>query len=143
MRRDERRRYPRVDVAASAVVFVPGGRSPVRYVVRDLSVGGALLQGGPPLSTADVIQMVLYLEGSDPLVIDARLAPRKARDGSDRGFAVAFQNLNAVQEDVIQDAILSALELLNGPDSRVRTRDRDRESDRPAEPRRTKRDRVG
>src|SRR5260370_36276812 len=120
MKRDERRHHPRVDVAASAVVLMPGSSSPVRYAVDDLSVGGALLRGGPPLMTGDVIRMALYLRCSAPLLVDAELVRRKPQSATGAGSAVAFRYLRAVQEDVLQDAIPNALEALDRPDSGVR-----------------------
>src|SRR5713101_1802511 len=98
MKRDERRHHPRVDVAASAVVLMPGSSSPVRYAVDDLSVGGALLRDGPPIMTGDVIRMALYLRCSAPLLVDAELVRRKPHSGSGSGCAVVFRHLTAVQE---------------------------------------------
>jgi len=60
------------------------------------------------------------LEGDDPLVIDAELARWNPDDESGGTLAVAFRDLSAHQEDLIQDALLKALETLNGPTSGVR-----------------------
>ena len=143
MKSNERRHHPRVDVAASAVVLMPGSSSPVRYVVDDLSVGGALLRDGPPLMTGDVIRMALHLRCSAPLLLDAELVRRKPNSGLGSGYAVAFRQLTAAQEDVIQDAILNALEELNAPDSGVRRRVDDGSVDPLASPRPTRRGRAG
>jgi hypothetical protein len=144
MKRDERRRHPRVGVDATAVVVMPGA-GPVRYAVDDLSVGGALLRDGPPLMTGDVIRMALYLRSRAPLLVDAELVRRKPHDASGSGYAVAFRDLTATQEDVIQDAILNELEALNAPDSEVRRRVSDDDGAvNPMEPlKRTTRGRVG
>jgi len=133
MKRNERRQHPRVDVVASAVVLMPGSNNPVRYVVEDLSVGGALLREGPPLQSRGVMRVVLYLKGSAPLVVDAETVRQEQDGASSSGTAIAFRRLTAVQEDIIQDAILNALEALNGPDSGVRVRaDGDSFADPPA-----------
>jgi PilZ domain len=127
MKRDERRQHPRVDVAATAVVLTEGSR-PVHYEVDDLSVGGALLRGGPRPRTRDAIRLALYIGGNEPLVIDADLVRQKTRAGSGSAFAVTFRDLTPVEEDVIQDAILRALEGFNGPSSGVRGVDVDQGS---------------
>jgi hypothetical protein len=114
-----------VDVAASAIVLMPDCSSPVRYMVEDLSVGGALLRGGRPLRTGNVIRLALYLNGNAPLVVDADVVRQEPLGASGSGAAVVFRDLTAAQEDAIQDAILFALETLNGPDSGVRRRVRD------------------
>jgi len=128
MKRDERRQHPRVDVAAGAVVLAPGSGCPVWYVVEDLSVGGALLRDGPLLRRRCVIRVVLYLKGSAPFSVDAEVVRQDSEGTLASGAAIAFRHLTAAQEDAIQDAILNALEALNGPDSGVRTRAGDGES---------------
>ena len=143
MNGDERRRHPRVDVAATAVVLMPDSSS-AHYMIDDLSVGGALLRDGPPLMTGDVIRMALYLRCSAPLLVDAELVRRKPGNTSGSGTAIAFRHLTAAQEDLIQDAILDGLEALNGPDSGVRRRVGDDESVNPMDPpKRIKRGRAG
>ena len=124
MKRDERRHHPRVDVVATAVVLTDGSL-PVHYPVDDLSVGGALLRGAPPLSTRSAIRLALYLGGNEPLLIDAEPVRHKRRAGTGSALAVAFRSLTPVEEDVIQDAILRALEGLNGPTSGVHAVDVD------------------
>src|SRR5262245_22625569 len=113
MKKDERRQHPRVDVVATAVVLMPAIGGPVRYVVEDLSVGGALLRGSPPLRTQGVVRVVLYLRGCEPLLVDAEPVRQKRVGTSSSGIAIAFRHLTTTQEDVIQDAILNALETLN------------------------------
>jgi hypothetical protein len=122
MKKDERRQHPRVDVVASAVILLPGIGSPARYVVEDLSVGGAMLRGGPPLGTRDPVRLVLHLRGFEPILVDAAPVRQSREGGSASAIAVAFRRLTPVQEDIIQDAILKALEALNGPASGVRAR---------------------
>jgi hypothetical protein len=127
MNRDERRQHPRVDVVATAVILTDGSR-PVHYPVDDLSVGGALLRGGPRLTTRSEIRLALYLGGNEPLIIDAEPVRHKRRARPGSALAVAFRSLTPVEEDVIQDAILKALEGLNGPSSGVHAVDVDEES---------------
>jgi len=64
--------------------------------------------------------MSLTLEATEPLVIDAEVARWTADDGSGATLAVAFRDLDVQQEDLIQDALLKALEALNDPMSGVR-----------------------
>jgi len=93
-----------------------------QYVVEDLSVGGALLRGGPPLAGGQVIRVCLRLEQGDSLVVEALTVRQIADDGAVPEMAIAFRNLTTNQEDDIQNAILNALEALNPPRSAVRQR---------------------
>src|SRR5262245_49604230 len=118
MKRQERRSSPRVDVVATAIVRLPEVGL-VRCKVEDLSIGGALLRGVPEVALGLRSRLSLLFEGAEPLLIDAELV-RWNRDDESRGtLAVAFHDLSARQEDRIQDALLKALEKLNGPASGV------------------------
>ena len=64
--------------------------------------------------------MVLILEEGEPFVIDVELIRWGCDEGSSGTLAVAFRDLSAHQEDLIQDALLKAIETLNGPRSGVR-----------------------
>jgi hypothetical protein len=66
------------------------------------------------------MQLSLLFERGEPLAIDAEPVRRNPDDGFGATLAVAFDDLSAQQEDVIQDALLNALEALNGPSSGVR-----------------------
>src|SRR5579859_6678825 len=114
----EKKKHQRVDVAASAVIGVPGGNM-VRYAVGELSVGGALLRGSPPLAPSDPVRMMLYLGGGRPLVVDADVVRQFSSDRGEPVAAVTFRDLSPADEDAIQDGILRALEAMNGPNSRV------------------------
>jgi hypothetical protein len=118
MRREERRNAPRVGVVAEAVVWTNVGLARCR--VEDLSIGGALLRGSPPAAIGQKIRVSLIFERGEPLAIDAEPVRWNPDDGFGATLAVAFNDLSAHQEDVIQDALLTALEALNGPSSGVR-----------------------
>ncbi len=119
MRREERRKGPRVDVDAKARVWLPHF-GPVDFRVEDLSVGGALLRGVPAGATERRVRMSLLVEGADPLTIDAEAVRWMPDVGDGATLAVAFRNLNVEQEDRIQEALLQGLEALNVPESGVR-----------------------
>ena len=121
MRSNERRHHPRIDVGINALVHSREGRAH-RYVVEDLSVGGGLLRGAPPLAVGQVIRVCLRQGQDDSLVVEALTVRQIAEDGAVPAMAIAFRNLTANQEDEIQDAILNALEALNPPRSAVRQR---------------------
>jgi hypothetical protein len=83
-------------------------------------VSGAVLRGGSVAPEGPVIRMTLHLQGSASIVVDADLVRHIQQDEFGLALAVAFRGLTARQEDVIQDAILKAVEALNGPKSAVR-----------------------
>ncbi len=128
MKSNERRHHPRVDVGMSALVPSRDGRLHL-YLVEDLSVGGALLRGGPALAVGQVIRVCLRLGQNDSLVVEALTVRQIAEGGAATAMAIAFRNLTAKQEDDIQDAILNALEALNPPRSAVRQRATDEVGD--------------
>jgi hypothetical protein len=118
MKRDERRCHPRVDIAANAVMCIPDGRA-IAYAVEDLSVGGALLRG-QPIEPGQMVRVALELESGASVVVSAELVRHGRRDAFGPTLAVAFRDLNEGQEGFLENAVLTALEALNGPKSAVR-----------------------
>src|SRR6266481_5794442 len=100
---------PRVDVVARAVVWLPDVGL-VHCSVEDLSIGGALLRGPPEVALGLRTRLSLLFEGDEPLVIEAELVRWSRDEGSSGTLAVAFHDLSAGQEDLIQDVLLKALE---------------------------------
>src|SRR5262245_478376 len=118
MRREERRDHPRVDVIGRAVVWVPD--KGIAYCrVEDLSIGGALLRGAPDIAIGQRTRISLMFEDAEPLVINVEPVRWTPDEGEGATLAVAFHDLSAHQEDLIQDALLKALEALNGAASGV------------------------
>ena len=101
----ERRSHERGRVAAIAIVWSEE-RGPIRYVVEDLSAGGALLSGGPELAVGERLTLGLHVAGVH--LVDLRA--EAIRHTPARGTAVAFRDVRALDEDMIQQAVLGALE---------------------------------
>jgi CheY-like chemotaxis protein len=111
----ERRSHERGRIAAIAIVWSQD-RRPTRYVVEDLSAGGALLSGGPELALGENLALSLHVAGVHLVDVRAdviRHAPAK-------GTAVAFRNVHALDEDMIQQAVLGALEAFRRGDCPAR-----------------------
>ncbi|HEX9294705.1 MAG TPA: response regulator [Polyangiaceae bacterium] len=106
----ERRIHHRASVAATAIVWIEE-QPPVRYLVEDLSAGGALLTGGPSLPMGQTIGLSLHIPSQPPMVIDGSVV-RSSQSGS-VALAVAFRSLSPADEDAIHQAVLSALEAQN------------------------------
>jgi CheY-like chemotaxis protein len=103
----ERRVHRRQRLVASAVVWTSDG-GPMRYLVDNLSVGGALLTGGPLLSLGQELRLTLQL---DKHVIGPLRAQVVRRDGlGGEAAGIAFAALTVAQEDALQQASLDALE---------------------------------
>jgi CheY-like chemotaxis protein len=105
----ERRRHARAAIVAGAVVWLSPERS-ARYVAKNLSLGGVLLGGGPLLAAGRTVRITLRLRGGATIMVDAELVRSGRAMDPHGGIAAAFRNLNASQEDAIQEALLSALE---------------------------------
>lgn len=110
-RQDERRRSPRSEVPASAVVLA-GGRCGGRYRVENLSAGGALLVGDGRVRPGERVTMFLELPGLKPIRLGAEVLRRQGEAGDAR-VAVAFRQLAPGVEDTIQRVVLASLERLH------------------------------
>ena len=80
------------------------------YTVRNLSVCGALLTGGPLYGVDTPVEIVLHM----PLYPEVRVWGRVARHGRDEDgnafVGVEFDNNGDLSEDHIQSALLSEIE---------------------------------
>ena len=112
----ERRSHERGKLAATAIVWTPD-RGPVRYLVEDLSASGALLSGGPALEVGHKLQLSLHVAGVHLVDVRAEVV----RHTSTHGTAVAFRGVGALDEDMIQQAVLRSPEalMLNSDQMRI------------------------
>lgn len=104
----DRRTHPRVDSDTHCVVKTRTGMH--EYTVRNLSVSGALLTGGPSLRAKCPVVVLLRV----PLYPEVRIHARVVRTGADEDgtefVAIAFVHRSDHTKDHIQSALLSELE---------------------------------
>ncbi len=101
-----RRLAPRAQALGRAVVF--DGPTAHEYRVENLSAGGALLIGAPVPAVGTRLRLVLRVGAIPADPIEARVTHRTA--GSQPGFAVAFVELEASLQDLVQDVVLATLQ---------------------------------
>ncbi len=102
-----RREHPRTTSSVTCVVKTSSGLG--EYVVRNLSVSGALLAGGPPLARGCPLVVILRV----PLYPEVRIPARAVREGIDGTgpfVGIEFVHRSDVTEDHIQSALLSEWE---------------------------------
>jgi len=102
----ERRARPRTRRIGSAIVYLNPWLAN-EYAVEDLSAGGALLTCGPPIRVGRNVRLVLRVLGFAPIAVDAKVLRRADRPRD--GVAVAFIDVEAAVEDLIQDVVLASL----------------------------------
>jgi hypothetical protein len=102
----ERRTAARARRIGSAIVYLNPWQAN-EYAVEDLSAGGALLTCGAPIRVGRNVRLVLRVLGFPPIAMDAKVLRRA--DGPRDGVAVAFIDLEAAVEDLIQDLVLATL----------------------------------
>ncbi len=104
----DRRAHPRVDSDTRCVVKTRVGMH--EYGVRNLSVSGALLTGGPRLRKRCPLVVLLRV----PLYPEVRIPARVVRIGTDEDgspfVGIEFVHQSDITEDHIQAALLSELE---------------------------------
>ena len=106
---DERRRYPRVKMAASAIVLaVDQGHS--LHVVENLSAGGASLVGNVALKAEEEITVFLIVGECMPLKVCARIVHCRLLSENRWQTGISFVHNSAETEDVIQDMVLKELD---------------------------------
>ncbi len=103
----ERRQSARCDVFATATLLQRGG-SVGRFMVQNLSAGGALLTGGHDVRTSAPLRVLLELPGGEPLTVGAHVK-RRVVEGDLVALAVAFRHMSNSSEDRIQDAMLEMI----------------------------------
>ena len=101
----DRRREPRALVCAR--VFVMANGEATEHMTYDLSVGGVRLCGLPRAQVGDEVSVLLQLPWAR-VRAQGRLLRRGSIDGRP-DFAIQFVDLEANDEDAIQDAMVDAL----------------------------------
>src|SRR5687767_10283876 len=104
MESSERRRFPRVDLRASAMLLQRGG-AVGRFVVQNLSASGALLTGARVVRRSAPLRLLLELPGGVAVTLGARVR-RRATIGDLVALAVSFRHIQESSEDRIQEALL-------------------------------------
>ena len=104
----ERRRYPRTLSQVEAVVRTRNGCG--RYMVSNLSVCGALLTQGPPLSLDVITEIDLHIPEHPQIRVMARVTRDGRNDDGERFMAVEFLHSSDETEDLIQAALLDEIE---------------------------------
>ena len=104
----ERRRYPRTLSQVDAVVRTRDGCG--RYVVSNLSVCGAMLTQGPPLSLDAIAEIDLHIPEHPQIRVMARVTREGINDDGARFMGVEFLHSSDETEDLIQAALLDEIE---------------------------------
>jgi hypothetical protein len=104
----ERRQHRRA--VSNTTAHVKTTRSLIKYAVRNLSVGGALLTDGPPLPAGTLVEVVIHVPLYPEIRVKARVVHRVDTLDGDKCTGIAFLHQNDVTEDHIQAALLSELE---------------------------------
>jgi hypothetical protein len=108
-RNANRRRHSRREVMATAMVFSPE-KMHGTFLVQDLSAGGACLVGHLDPEVQGPLTLLLQFPGKTPFAVTARVARHDHAGLSSSRTAVTFVDLTGEQEDVIQQAIATAVE---------------------------------
>jgi PilZ domain len=104
----ERRRYPRTLSQVHAMVRTRNGCG--RYMVSNLSVCGALLTQGPPLSLDTIVEIDVHIPEHPQIRVMARVAREGLHDDGVRYMGVEFLHRSDETEDLIQAALLDEIE---------------------------------
>lgn len=104
----ERRRYPRTLSQVDAVVRTRNGCG--RYLVSNLSVCGALLTQGAPLSLDTIAEIDLHIPQHPQIRVMARVTREGINDEGERFMGVEFLHSSDETEDLIQAALLDEIE---------------------------------
>jgi hypothetical protein len=106
---DNRRRYSRREVLATATVFSPQ-KLHGSFLVQDLSAGGACLIGHLEAPAGTKLTLLLQFPGKPPFPVAAFVVRHDSAGPYRDRTAVTFFDLSAEQEDAIQETITEALE---------------------------------
>lgn len=104
----ERRRYPRTLSEVDAMVRTRNGCG--RYMVSNLSVCGALLTQGVPLSLDTIVEIDLHIPQHPQIRVMARVTREGINDQGERFMGVEFLHSSDETEDLIQAALLDEIE---------------------------------
>src|SRR4051812_24318014 len=101
----EHRRHTRSEVVATAVVF-SSGQLHGNFLVQDLSVGGACLMGHSTPPPGRRLTVMLQFPGKPAFSVAAVLVRHDTLGPTRERTAVTFVELDAEQEDAIQEALV-------------------------------------
>ncbi len=106
----ETRRWRRGAPAATARISTAGGHPVGHYKVDNLSAGGALLVGAPPVPVGSYVSIELRLPARLPVKVAAVVVRHEEDTDGGAAFAVLFHRVPSDVEDMIQQAGVEALE---------------------------------
>lgn len=95
-------------IIATAIVF-HRDRPVGRYVVQDLSAGGALLTGSGAVKPGARVRVLLSFPDCDLVSLDARVQRAGVEPGGIASIEVAFRHRSDATEDLIQREALAGL----------------------------------
>ena len=104
----ERRKHPRT-LSHTTATLHKGHRSH-DYEVRNLSVCGALLTGGPLLDVGTTVYTKLHLPLYPDVEVPAKVVRRAVDEDGAQCMGLEFEHRSDTTEDHIQAALLSELE---------------------------------
>jgi len=105
----ERRSHSRADLPVTAVLFRKNA-TVGRFVVQNLSAGGALLTGRHEVEVDERVRVVLPLPGREPIVVDGTVVRRGAATAGVVALGVVFRNVSPAAEDAIQESLLTVMD---------------------------------
>jgi hypothetical protein len=107
-RRRTRRRHPRADLPATAILF--SDRRPLGpCLIEDLSASGVRAVTGAPMRRGRVISVLLDLPGKEPFMSFAQVTRHERRRPGEHVLALSFLDLPRADHDRIQALIASLL----------------------------------
>lgn len=119
--KEDRRRNPRTSSNTTAVVRRPGFIG--RYFVRNLSVTGALLSGGAPLTEGEDVSLILQVVGHPPIRMRAKVVHHVDTLDGAKCNGVDFVHESDLTREQLEAALLTeiASQSLPNPDRMVRS----------------------
>lgn len=93
----------------TAVVF-ERERTLGRFVVQNLSAGGALLTGRHDVGRNETVRVLLPLPGREPLVLWGRVVRRASAPNQLHVLGIEFEHPTPTTEDAIQEALVSEIQ---------------------------------
>jgi hypothetical protein len=85
----------------TALVATAAG--PLSYTVANLSIGGALVTGGPPLARGEMFELELKLKGSKALIVRGRVVNVRGE-----GSGIAFEGIGTDASAALENLIATA-----------------------------------
>ena len=109
---EEKRQHPRVEIAWQA--FLEKAEQSQAVQLKDISLGGAFVICQEPLALQDQFKVTLNLPDHGPLQLNAEVVWSNVNMPRDkvvnRGMGIRFLNNEEKERQILQDAIIAALE---------------------------------